>query len=185
MDFKKLAQKPWAAIAGLAAFTGLLVDFQGATSKMGDAIPILSAFLPTIAISGIAVFSSWLVYSGLLRIWKILPSQRFYSHYAQIDKCLSLLTKSLEKPLSLYDETVRVVGSPAVKDRPSPYIFSQIERLIPILRKFSIQFPDTNVEDHQKYNIEWFNFLVQLTACAEQRDLNRARSITKRLGLDK
>ena len=167
MDWKKLLQKPWTAIAGLSAFTGLLVDCQGAASKMVDVIPILSAFLPTFAIAGTAGFSSWIVYSGFRWIWNILPAQRFYSHYesnsAQIHHCLDLLTEAVE----------------SCDAQPSPYIYSQIQQLIPILRKFDIKFPE-KVGD-QNHHIVWFNFLVQLTACAKQHDLNEARSITKRL----
>ena len=162
MDWKKIAQKPWTAIAGLSAFTGLLVDFQGAASKMSEAIPILSAFLPTFAIAGTAGLSSWIVYSGFRWIWNILPSQRF-SHCGQIYHCLSLLTDA--------------VGPYPSNER---YIYSQIQRLIPILIKFGIKCPDTkNIACEEKYNSVWFNFLVQLTACGS--DLKMARLLSKQL----
>ena len=56
MNWKEFV-KPGSILSGLSIFITLLVDSEGAASRLSEMMPWLSAFLPLIAVGGTAFFS--------------------------------------------------------------------------------------------------------------------------------
>lgn len=65
----------WPPCATVAPFAGLLVDFQGAASKLRAMWPFIDALLPIIALAGATSGSIWL--AGTIWVWSRRKVYRF------------------------------------------------------------------------------------------------------------
>ena len=62
----------WPPCATVATFSGLLVDFRGAASKVGAMWPLIDALLPIIALAGATGGSIWLTGT----VWEWWPPRK-------------------------------------------------------------------------------------------------------------
>ncbi len=164
-----MASKHWissslSALSGLAAFVGLLVDFQGVASVIGKLFEVAKAFIPLIAIFGTTYCSLWFLVIITQLIKKRLPSSKFKMLSDEIDFCKQLII----------DENNFFNFKLDSKQEISIAIYALSLKLY----KFSIPHPDTNT-DNEAIMQSWLNYLVVLSECARSGELRKARGIKK------
>ncbi len=159
MEWKSVFRNPLCALSVLAMFAGLLVDFQGAASKMARAIPLIEALLPLIALGGVTFFGLWSIWAVPSFFWARRPAAKFGTNYYFIVKCRNAVEG-------------RIIG---ILDNNS-HLYAGMTELSNTLSRFRIQCPNINPDD-KYYAVVWFNFLAQLAPLARHDDLYNARKL--------
>ena len=160
MDWKGLLRKPGTVVAGLAVCSGLLVDFQGAASKVSDAIPIIAAFLPLIAIGGVTFFGFWSITSVSAFLWSLPPAAKFGGYYPVI---VSVRLSCVEHM------------NDRLRSTTPPQIYARAHEITESLYRFGILCPNVSPND-KDYVVTWFNFLTKLAPLARHEDLYNAQN---------
>ena len=158
MNFKAFLRKPMAAVTGLSVFVGLLVDFQGAASKLGGVLGVMEGFLPMVAIGGSVFFGGWTMATVLPFSWSLRPSARFGKHFRSIVKCRDNAMRCMQSNMS------------------SNALFAQLTQLSNTLGRFGITCPKVSPQSAD-YELGWFNFLTNLAPLALHKDLRAARRL--------
>ena len=164
MGWRELADKPAINWTALATFVGLLADFRGIAADISESIPILQAFLPLIALAGVAFFGFRSV-SYLTRwLWFRRPSAQFGNCHDAIRTCRDRIASQMQFSFG-----------------PFPYdVHSRIQELRASLERLGVHGPSTDPNDDDTYLLSWYNFLVDLAPLARHNDLRTARRLTSR-----
>ena len=170
-DWKTIITAPYTALAFLAMFAGLLVDYQGAMSKVAAAIPVVAAFLPLLAIGGTTFFGLWSITSIWTFFWSRRPAARFGRLYHTVVQSRDAAKFAMETAPR---------WTPDIQTNPG--LYADLRQLSDILRRLGIECPSVFLDD-QKYSSIWFAFLTELSSLAFHGDLTKARRLKKLMSL--
>lgn len=145
-------------------FVGLLADFRGAAANIAALMPVLQAFLPLIAIAGVALFGFRTASSVMRWLRSHSPATKFGQYYSAIKGCRDAIASEIAVP---------PLGFPFE-------LHSVIQEMEDSLNRLGIQCPEQSPDDHRKYLIEWYEFLVALAPLARHNDLRTARRLRRR-----
>lgn len=90
------------SISNLGAWTGLLVDFENAATRIGAMLPVLDALLPIVALAGTAGGIVWVTFE----VWEWtsprLPGQRLKAHAPLIEQLRTVSGEALSDATKLH-----------------------------------------------------------------------------------
>ena len=159
-----------AAISGLGLSTGLLVDFQGAGTKVARAIPvigeILEAAMPLIALGGTLYFGPAVV--G--KLWQLRPAAKFGKYYKAI--------ASYRDNVGLYIEVMKPGSRAHFTPGSCPKLTGNLAELTEILNRLHIPWPQKSPDVlNDEYIDKWFEYLCHLAPLSLHCDLRSARRL--------
>lgn len=152
----------YSAIAACGTFAGLLVDFEGASTKLAQHVwPVVSALLPVLWLGGLVGSFAWL--GGSIWHWYSprRPSVRLKQRATHI--------RGLKEVLIL-----------GTTDRTTLAALHQLS--VTLQKEFGIPCPDTRMAvsgaSHEMEMWRWQRFLVKLDPLVELGDLKEARELS-------
>ena len=141
----------WPPCATVATFSGLLVDFRGAASKVGAMWPLIDALLPIFALSGATGGSIWLAGT----IWEWWPPRKARQ-------------KEIAEFSALTRELYRLSGLTS-----NPHHYQEIRVIAYHLNELGVSTPDpSEIGDEEG---AWQPFLEKLGNFATRGQLAKAR----------
>lgn len=109
----------WPPCATVGAFAGLLVDFQGAASKVGAMWPFVDALLPIIALAGATGGSIWL--AGTIWDWSRRKTYRFQALAPNLCRLAGLVSNPHhDREIRAIAFSLRELGIPVPDDDSEP-----------------------------------------------------------------
>ena len=171
MQWKKISRSPTFSLTGLGTFFGLLVDFQGATTKVLNALPVLQALLPIVILGGTIFFGLHAIgtvprfcYSF---IHSRLPGVRWgEENYVEI----RTLAERLDRE---YNPLGQVVLTPGIFAALSDFSGRMHQ-------KYALKCPYVT-RDSQECIGEWLLFLSNLSPYAATHNLKGARTLWEKV----
>ena len=167
MNWRALLSKPLPVLSGLAACCGLLVDFQGAATKLGNLLPIIDALLPLIALVGSICFGVWLISTICLWGWEKLPATRFSLLEQRMVSALTYIASYQSR----YDTDPVGRNVYRANHQPLKVVLYELKLLKRELHTFSVPCPEVKLETLDN----WVDFLTNAISLSKHRDLKAAK----------
>ena len=172
-------------LLGLAL--GLAVDWQEGTTNlkglMDQIAPIVSAFLPSLALGASAGLSCFLI--GYVIYGVILLNQWRHGRALEVEQRESEQLRDLGPTIDYVIDLLMTYRDDQNEDRMTE-LMQELYVLADTLRSYDIDTPDVNIgfDDEDESIFEWHVHLVNLRALSRQGGMRGARAIKIPTGIE-